>query len=79
MLETLSEMSVGKEKNTKEMRNKGEIIAEEQKNDEYYVYELSNSFLDNKPFSIDDPSKISPEIRYIIERAQKAAEIIDQI
>lgn len=61
------------------MRNKGEIIAEEQKNDEYYVYELSNSFLDNKPFSIDDPSKISPEIRYIIERAQKAAEIIDQI
>ena len=79
MLEELAEMSLGKEKNTKEMRNKGEIIAEEQKDDEYYVYELSNSFLDDKPFSIDDPAKIRPEIRYIIERAQKAAEIIDQI
>ncbi|MGI6008430.1 MAG: hypothetical protein ACOX8E_13170 [Ruminococcus sp.] len=81
MLETLSEMSLGKEKTTQEMRSKGDLFAEEQTNDEAYVYELSNSFLDNKPFHLkpEEASNISSEIRYIVSRALTAGEIIDSL
>lgn len=79
LLEALSEMSVGRKKNTQEMRSKGELFVEEKKDDEFYVYELSNAFLDNKPFHLKNQADISPDIRYIIDRAIKASEIIDQI
>ncbi|MGI6011421.1 MAG: hypothetical protein ACOX8H_08005 [Ruminococcus sp.] len=78
MLETLTELSLGKEKNTEEMRSKGDIYAEEHKDDEYYVYELSNSFLDNRPFHLENSSAISSKIQYIISRALQASEIIDR-
>ena len=79
LLETLMDLSLGKEKNTEEMRSQGEILAEEQSTDEYYVYELAHAFLDGKKFQMDYESKVSPEIRYIISRALSAAEIIDNV
>ncbi len=79
MLETLMDMTLGRDKNTDEMREKGDLLAEEQKDAEYYVYELSNSFLDNKPFVMDALEDVSPDIMYIICRAMHAAEIIDRV
>lgn len=79
MLETLMEMSLGKEKDTEEMRSKGDLFAEERKDDEYYVYELSNSFLDNRTFHLDESAKISSKIRHIIACALSAAKIIDNV
>ncbi len=79
MLETLMEMSLGKEKDTEEMRSKGDLFAEERKDDEYYVYELSNSFLDNRTFHLDESAKISSKIRHIIACALSAARIIDNV
>lgn len=77
MLETLSGMSLGKEQNTEEMRLIGDALAEEQATDEYYVYMLSIAFLDNIPYPVPDVADIRPETIYIIQQAQKAAEIID--
>ena len=79
MLETLTDLSLGKETNTEEMRIKGDALAEEQIDEQYYVYLLSNSFLDNKPFHLDESVQLSDGFRYIISRALAAAEIIDNI
>ena len=79
ILEILNAMALGKDPNTNEMRINGDILAEEQTNGEYYVYLLSNAFLDNKPFHLSENAKIEPENRYIIEQALKASEIIDSI
>lgn len=79
ILEILNAMALGKDPNTNEMRINGDILAEEQTNGEYYVYLLSNAFLDNKSFHLSENAKIEPENRYIIEQALKASEIIDSI
>lgn len=78
MLETLTDLSLGKETTTKEMSVKGDALAEEQTDDEYYVYQLSISLLEGKPYHISS-SEIGAETRYIIQRALKAAEIIDRL
>lgn len=78
MLETLSALALGKEPDTKEMRIKGDALMEEQTNAEAYVYQLSNSFLDNAPFHLPEDADIDPGTRYIIERALEAAKLIDQ-
>lgn len=79
ILEILTDMSLGRDPNTREMRVKGEALAEEQPAEEYYVYQLSNAFLDNVPFHLPEAAELSPEISYIIFRALKAAELIDQV
>ncbi len=79
MLETLTELSLGKEKDTSEMRIKGDALAEEQTDSEHYVYHLSNCFLDNVPFRIPASAEISMETRYIIRRALQASAIIDRL
>lgn len=79
MLETLTDLSLGKENNTKEMREKGDMLAEEQTDGEYFVYLLSNAFLDNKPFQIELPETLDEGFRYIIGRALQAAAIIDAL
>ncbi|MCI7179074.1 MAG: hypothetical protein SOY12_01485 [Schaedlerella sp.] len=79
ILEILNAMALGKDPNTNEMRINGDILAEEQTNGEYYVYLLSNAFLDNKSFHLSENAKIEPENSYIIEQALKASEIIDSI
>lgn len=79
MLEILADMSLGKEKNTKEMRNKGESLAEERTDEETYVYQLSNAFLDNVPFQLEEELRIGAQTRYIISQALKAADVIDGV
>lgn len=79
MVETLTELSLGRETNTEEMQIKGDALAEEQEDDEAQVYRLSMAFLTGQDFLLDPDLKISSKIRYIIERALKAAEIIDQL
>ncbi len=79
LLEILTDMSLGRETNTREMRVKGEALAEEQHNAEYYVYQLSNAFLDDAPYHLPEGAKIPPEIRHIISCALQAAELIDQV
>ena len=46
MLENLAEMTLGKEKNTNEMQNRGAILAQEQTDSQYYVYPVSYTHLD---------------------------------
>lgn len=79
MLETLSAMSLGRETDTEDMRIQGDTLAEVQPDAEYYVYQLSNSFLDNRTFTLPQNAKIEPEQRRIIEQALKAAALIDSI
>ena len=79
LLEILTDMSLGRETNTREMRVKGEALAEEQHNADYYVYQLSNAFLDNASYHLPEGAEIPPEIRHIISCALQAAELIDQV
>lgn len=79
LLEILTDMSLGRDTNTKEMRVKGEALAEEQHDAQYYVYQLSNAFLDNAPFHLPETADVPQEIAHIISRAQEAADLIDQV
>lgn len=79
MLETLTDMTLGRERDTDEMLIKGDALAEEQVDDEMYVYRLSIAFLDDKPFHLDEHLKLSEPFRYIIDQALKAAAVIDKV
>lgn len=79
MLENLAEMTLGKEKNTEEMQNRGDILAQEQTDSQYYVYLLSCSFLADSPFQLEEDAKIEPAVRYIISQALKASQVIDAL
>lgn len=79
LLEMLSFMSLGKDKDTREMSVVGDSLAEEQGNDESYIYRLSISYLENTEFFLDEGVKLSERTAYVISRAQQAAAIIDQI
>lgn len=78
MLETLSDLSLGRDTSTDEMRIKGEDLAEERHKPDYYVYHLSNAFLDDAPYTLQDAEGASEEVLYIIRRALEAAAIIDE-
>ena len=54
MLETLMDMSLGREQDTKDMQVKGDALAEERNDGEYYVYLLSGAFLEDKPYILSD-------------------------
>ena len=79
MLETLTSMCLGQETNTEDMRIQGDSVAEVQPDAEYYVYQLSNAFLDERPFILPEEASIEPMQRHIIEQALKAARVIDKI
>lgn len=79
MLETLTDMALGKEKDTEEMSAKGDALAEEQTDDEYYIYLLSISLLNDTPFRLNPGVDMSSETRYIIRRAIQASDVIDQL
>lgn len=79
MLQTLNDMVIGKERDTEDMRFQGELLAEEHVDGEYYVYQLSNAFLDGRKFLPVEYLHAQPEFRYIIERALKAEEVIDRV
>lgn len=79
MLGILTELALGRERSTEEMRRQGEELAREQLNGDFYIYELSNAFLDGRRYQLPGDARIEPEIAYIIQKAQEAAEIIDRI
>ena len=78
MLETLTSMSLGRETDTDDMRIQGDTLAEVQPDEEYYVMQLANAFLDDKPFILPDNARIDPEQLHIIEQALKASQVIDR-
>lgn len=79
ILEMLSIMSLGRDKNTEEMRDNGDTLVSEQTTDEYYVYLLSNAFLDDAPYFLPQNAEIRESTRHIIFQALRAAEVIDSI
>ena len=79
MLGNLAEMTLGQEKNTKEMQNRGDVLAQEQTDSQYYVYQLSCAFLEDRPFYLDEDAQVDPAVRYIIGQALKASAIIDAL
>lgn len=79
MLETLNEMTLGQEKNTGEMLDKGDSIATTQTGGEYYIYQMSLAFLAEKPFRLEEGVTLDPEHQYIHDRAMIASQIIDQV
>lgn len=79
ILEILSAMSLGHDKDTEEMRDNGDVLVSEQTTDEYYVYLLSNAFLDDAPYRLPDNAEIRASTRHIIFQALRAAEVIDSI
>ena len=79
MLETLTAMSLGREPDTSDMRMQGDALAEEHKDAEYYVYQLSNAFLDDAPFTLAPDAKIDKVHLHIIHQALLAAEVIDNL
>ena len=54
------------------MRENGDLLADRQEDGEYYVYQLSNAFLDNTSFLLDESVKLESKFRYIIDRALAA-------
>lgn len=79
MLGILTELALGKERDTEEMRRQGEELAGENRDGDYYVYQISNAFLDGRTFHLPEHIKLQPEYMYIIQRALKAAEVIDSL
>ena len=79
LLEMLSYMSLGKDEDTREMSIVGDSLAEEQENDESYIYRLSISYLENTEFHLEENVQLSERTAYVIGRAQQAAAVIDQI
>ena len=79
LLEILSDLAIGRERDTQEMRLQGDVLAGQQKGGEYYVFQLSNAFLDGAQFVLKGDEEISEQIRYIIRQALKAEQVIDSI
>ncbi|MGN0157889.1 MAG: hypothetical protein ACI39W_01920 [Brotaphodocola sp.] len=77
MLETLTDMTLGKERDIDEMMIKGDALADEQKDEQFYIYQLSSAFLSDQPFALPENVKLSDEFQYIMDVAQKAAVVID--
>lgn len=83
MLGILTELTLGKEKDTMEMRLQGEqmareYMAEEKIGGDTYVLQMSNAFLDNREFHMTEGVKIEPEYEYILRRGLAAAERIER-
>lgn len=79
MLETLTEMTLGREQGPEEMLDKGDSLAMTQTGGEAYVYQLSIAFLEEKPFVPDENVQLTPEYRHIVDRALAAAAVIDGV
>ena len=61
------------------MRTQGDVLIAEQPEEEAYIYRLSNAFLDDMPFQLDDPQKVQSDILHIIQKALHASDIIDRL
>lgn len=79
ILETLTCMGLGKETDTEEMSIQGDAMAEEETGREAYMYRLSVALLNGTRIPPMDERRFSPEVRYIVHQALRAAEIIDDL
>ena len=84
ILQILSDLAIGRERNTQEMRIQGDALARDAseqtgRDGDYYVYQLSNAFLDNQEFIMPKDVKLSPEYEYIMKRALEAERVIDKV
>ena len=75
----LTELALGKERDTKEMSAKGDSLIEEQTDNEYYIYLLSGALLNDAPFCAELPADLDEDTRYIIRRALRVSDIIDSL
>lgn len=80
MLETLTEMSLGRERGTEEMSAKGESMAFENQESagEFFMYQLSIALLEERPFTIPENLQLSDRYQYIISRGIEASRVIDE-
>lgn len=84
ILQILSDLAIGRERNTQEMRIQGDALARDAseqtgRDGDYYVYQLSNAFLDNQEFIMPKDVKLSLEYEYIMKRALEAEKVIDKV
>ena len=79
MMETLTDMTLGKERDIDEMMIKGDALADEQVDEQFYIYQLSSAFLSDQPFFLPEHVKLSEDFQYIVDIAQKAAVVIDGV
>jgi len=79
MLETLTEMTLGREQGPGEMLDKGDSLAVAQTGGEYYMYLLSIAFLEDKPFALPEGVTLTPDYQYLMDRALQAADVIDRV
>ena len=61
------------------MQNRGDILAQEQTDSQYYVYLLSCAFLKDSSFHLEEDAQIEAAERHIIEQALRASQIIDAL
>ena len=78
LLETLMGMAAGREKNTRDMEERGDELLKAHTDAEHYVYLLSCAFLENKPYTMPEEGKIPAETAHIIRQALRAAEVIER-
>lgn len=78
ILKLLSDLAIGNEKDTEEMRLQGDVLAGQQEGGEYYMYQLSNAFLDGEAFILKGNENLSEEYMYRIRQALKAEQVIDR-
>ena len=79
MLGILTELALGRERNTEEMRRQGEELAMKHMDGDSWMYQMSNAFLDGEVFQLPEDTQLPPEFVYIMKKAQKAAEVIEGI
>ena len=84
ILQIRSDLAIGRERNTQEMRIQGDALARDAseqtgRDGDYYVYQLSNAFLDNQEFIMPKDVKLSLEYEYIMKRALEAEKVIDKV
>ena len=79
MLETLTDMSLGRERGTGEMLIKGDLLADEAAAGEAYMYRLSSAFLAEQPFQPPEGITLSPDYQYLADQALKASAVIDAV
>lgn len=79
LLRALSEMTLTKAKDTKEMSLRGTLLAKELTGPDYYFYRLAVSFLDETPFDPEGNASLDSIVVSLIGRALRASEIIDEL
>ena len=79
MLGILTELALGRERNTEEMRRQGEELAMKHMDGDSCMYQMSNAFFFVVVFQLPEDTQLPPEFVYIMKKAQKAAEVIEGI